>query len=312
VVRVDARLCGDVGGGLAIDAMILRSHLSKPLVSCAERAVLTDLGVVDHACAPAAPPRPTTAGYDCLLFVRSGVAEVWIEGRRLVTDPSQVVLIPRGASYRVRHRRCPDGTCATTLHLDGSLSIAFSDFEGGAAGGAVDVPAPALQVGSVELSYDLHVLLSLTRPAASPDRPPAEVARAIRRAVESVIARIRGLRRDGERACPRGSVLAQRAREALAARATEAVSLARIAEQLGCSRFHLCREFKAGVGLTTQQYLHRLRVSEALYRLGDGESDLLALAIDLGFSHHSHFTSVFKRLVGVPPSKVWGRAGRGE
>jgi AraC-like DNA-binding protein len=130
--------------------------------------------------------------------------------------------------------------------------------------------------------------------------------------VESVIARIRGLRRDGERASPRGSVLAQRAREALAARATEAVSLARIAEQLGCSRFHLCREFKAGVGLTTQQYLHRLRVSEALYRLGDGESDLLALAIDLGFSHHSHFTSVFKRLVGVPPSKVWGRLGRGK
>jgi AraC-like DNA-binding protein len=38
----------------------------------------------------------------------------------------------------------------------------------------------------------------------------------------------------------------------------------------------------------------------------------LGLAIDLGFSHHSHFSSVFKRLVGVPPSKVWGRLGRGK
>jgi len=274
--------------------------------------VLPDLGVVDHACAPPAAPRPTTARYACLLFVRSGVAEVWIEGRRLVTDPSQVVLIPRGASYRVRHRCCREGACATTLHLDGSLSLAFGDRESAEAGRA-GVPAPPLQVGSVELACDLHVLLSLTRSAAAPDRPPAEAARAIRRAVKSVIARVRGLRRDGERAGPGGSELARRAREALAARATEEVSLTRIAEQLGCSRFHLCREFKAGVGLTTRQYLHRVRVSEALYRLGDGESDLLTLAIDLGFSHLSHFGSVFKRLVGVPPSKVRGavtRSGR--
>jgi len=273
--------------------------------------VLADFGVVDHACAAAPPPRPTTAGYACLLFVRSGVAEVWIEGRRLVTDPSQVVLIPRGASYRVRYRRCRDGACATTLHLDGSLSTAFSHLESADPGHA-DVPAPALQVGSVELSYDLHGLLSLTRAAAAPDRAPPAVARAIRRAVESASARIRGLHRDGAHGRPRDSALARRAREALAVRATEAVSLARIAEQLECSRFHLCRDFKAGVGLTTQQYLHRLRVSEALYRLGDGESDLLALAIDLGYSHHSHFTSVFRRLVGVPPSKVWGRLRRGK
>jgi AraC-like DNA-binding protein len=43
--------------------------------------------------------------------------------------------------------------------------------------------------------------------------------------------------------------------------------------------------------------------------LREGESDLSTLALDLGFSHHGHFTSVFRRLVGVPPSKVWGRLG---
>jgi len=168
---------------------------------------------------------------------------------------------------------------------------------------------PILQVGSVELAYDLHVLLSLTRLDGASLKERSGAATEIRRVLAGIIERVLSLHLSATDTRSNGSVLARRAREALATRATEATSLARIAEQLGCSRFHLCREFKVGVGVTTHQYLHRLRVSEALYRLGDGEGDLLGLAIDLGFSSHSHFTSVFRRLVGVPPSKVWGRLG---
>jgi AraC-like DNA-binding protein len=63
--------------------------------------------------------------------------------------------------------------------------------------------------------------------------------------------------------------------------------------------------------MTTYQYLHRVRIREALHRIGDGEEDLLALALDLGYSSHSHFTRFFHRLVGVPPSQVWGRIENG-
>jgi AraC-like DNA-binding protein len=40
----------------------------------------------------------------------------------------------------------------------------------------------------------------------------------------------------------------------------------------------------------------------ALERLDAGERDLTRLALDLGYSSHSHFTDAFRRSFGVTPS----------
>jgi AraC family transcriptional regulator len=69
-----------------------------------------------------------------------------------------------------------------------------------------------------------------------------------------------------------------------------------------CSPFHLARQFRAVTGETISDYLLRLRLGLALNRLADGEQDLSALALDLGFAHHSHFGSRFKRVYGQTPS----------
>lgn len=89
--------------------------------------------------------------------------------------------------------------------------------------------------------------------------------------------------------------------------ATDRVSLEWVASEVGVSRFHACRVFAAEVGTTMKEYLHIVRISEALFRLAEGARDLTALGLDLGYSSHSHFTSVFRRLVGLPPSRVWAR-----
>jgi hypothetical protein len=44
----------------------------------------------------------------------------------------------------------------------------------------------------------------------------------------------------------------------------------------------------------------------ALERLMDGEPNLSALACDLGFTSHSHLTSVFRRTFGTTPSGFRG------
>jgi AraC-like DNA-binding protein len=40
-----------------------------------------------------------------------------------------------------------------------------------------------------------------------------------------------------------------------------------------------------------------------MVRLSGGESDIARLAVDLGFSNHSHLTTSFRREFGFTPSK---------
>jgi AraC-like DNA-binding protein len=49
-----------------------------------------------------------------------------------------------------------------------------------------------------------------------------------------------------------------------------------------------------------------LRLRLALERLLDPGTDILTLALELGYSSHSHFTSAFRRCYGCQPS-VWRR-----
>ena len=64
----------------------------------------------------------------------------------------------------------------------------------------------------------------------------------------------------------------------------------------------MCRLFRRHAGLPLHRYRRRLRLREALRRLADGERDLTGLALDLGFSEHSHFTNAFRAEFSVPPS----------
>jgi AraC-like DNA-binding protein len=109
----------------------------------------------------------------------------------------------------------------------------------------------------------------------------------------------------------------------LAARLTGNPSLAAVARAVHCSPYHLARLFREQVGMPIHQYGHRLRLTAALERLADGVADLTALALDLGFSSHSHFTHAFRRAFGAPPAgprrsparneqepdSLWGAAG---
>ena len=88
----------------------------------------------------------------------------------------------------------------------------------------------------------------------------------------------------------------------LATRFAEDLTLDDIARSVHCSAFHLGRIFRRQTGLSIHQYRHRLRLYAALDRIHAGADDLTGLALDLGFSSHSHFTDAFCRAFGLPPS----------
>jgi AraC-like DNA-binding protein len=96
----------------------------------------------------------------------------------------------------------------------------------------------------------------------------------------------------------------------LVSRLAERITLDGVARAVHASPFHLARVFQQRTGLPIHRYLTRLRLRASLERLLGGTSDLTALALELGFSSHSHFTDSFRREFGSSPSLVRRHAGR--
>jgi AraC family transcriptional regulator len=101
--------------------------------------------------------------------------------------------------------------------------------------------------------------------------------------------------------------LAEAARAIVASRFEEPLSLPIIARLVDASVFHLARVFRGMTGTTLHAYRNQLRLRAALERVADPGSDLLSVAIDLGYSSHSHFSEAFRRTFKVTPSALRGR-----
>jgi AraC family transcriptional regulator len=103
--------------------------------------------------------------------------------------------------------------------------------------------------------------------------------------------------------------LVEHTRELIAARFAGSLTLAALGRATGSSVFHLCRVFRARTGMTIHAYRNQLRLRTALERAADPSVDLSGLALDLGFSTHSHFTHAFRQLYGLTPSDLRRQAG---
>ncbi|HVH60469.1 MAG TPA: AraC family transcriptional regulator [Candidatus Sulfotelmatobacter sp.] len=79
-------------------------------------------------------------------------------------------------------------------------------------------------------------------------------------------------------------------------------TLAEIAAELRCSPVYLTQIFQQVEGLPLYRYQLRLRLARALDLLAQYD-DLTTLALDLGFSSHSHFSAAFRAAYGRSPSE---------
>jgi AraC family transcriptional regulator len=95
--------------------------------------------------------------------------------------------------------------------------------------------------------------------------------------------------------------LLRRAKEFLHEAFTTPLRLEDIARAAGASPAYLTDVFRRFEGISLQRYVTQLRLGRALIEL-PYRDDLTALALDLGFSSHSHFTLAFRRSFGCTPS----------
>jgi AraC-like DNA-binding protein len=95
--------------------------------------------------------------------------------------------------------------------------------------------------------------------------------------------------------------LVDRAKLVLSSDLARRWSLADIAAEVGVSPVYLTQVFQQVERMPLYRYQLRLRLARALDLLGRYD-DLSSLAMDLGFSSHSHFTAAFRQTYGRTPA----------
>jgi AraC family transcriptional regulator len=80
------------------------------------------------------------------------------------------------------------------------------------------------------------------------------------------------------------------------------LSLQTLANESGYSRGHFVRMFRASTGYRPHNYVLNLRLERARALLKNPSISLIDIALDCGFSSHSHMSRLFHKSVGVTPS----------
>lgn len=219
---------------------------------------------------------------------------VWYSGgEQFFADPACILYAPANDTYAVAH----------PLGGDTSVVITPSDEAlGEAVGGAGTVLANHEMLQRRSRAADPELQLMLRRLLAAAEREAAQLemdelaAAAIRRLLATGTAARR----------PAGPAAARTIRQAKAYlhdHLASTPSLAEVAQAVGVSPCHLTHLFTQCEGAPLYRYQLMLRLSMALEALPRSE-DLTTLALELGFSSHSHFSSMFRAQFGVTPSAV--------
>jgi AraC-like DNA-binding protein len=251
------------------------------------------------ACGPEECATTTT-----LAFPRAGVFVKHLHRQAVVANCNHVLFFNAGESYRVSHP-VPGGDDCTCLAFDPTvLADAVHRFDPA----VLDRPGSPLGVthepAEPGLGFLLHRLRQWLPAAAAEGLALEEAALALLEAAVTGAYRVRGQRpvRGKQTGAGPQRERVEAAKALLAGRFRERLSLAEVARGVHYSPYHLARLFRREVGMPIHRYLTRLRLGAALESLADGADDLTALALDLGYSSHSHFSDAFRQAFGVPPS----------
>jgi AraC family transcriptional regulator len=114
---------------------------------------------------------------------------------------------------------------------------------------------------------------------------------------------------------PQGGTAAQQnlvanAKQYSSNRPAQRIRLADVGRALGVSAVYLTDVFRQVEGVPFYRYALRKRLERAVRLLPGYQADLSALALELDFASHSHFTTAFRRTFGCTPTAFRDRARR--
>jgi AraC family transcriptional regulator len=211
-------------------------------------------------------------------------------GRHVIGTPSHAVFIAADTPYRIGF---PGGIGDRALTLRFGEALAPDQLGGGTLASHGLLPANAMM---------LRNLLWTRLEKDKPDRFEIEAL-----GFDLLDMSLRSMRAEGKSARP--AALARRIRavvrvkEAVAVDSAGQWTVAKLSRIANLSPFYLCHVFRQTAGISIYNYVLRERLAHTLDTVLDG-GDLTAIALDAGFSSHSHFTARFRRFFGCTPAAL--------
>lgn len=98
----------------------------------------------------------------------------------------------------------------------------------------------------------------------------------------------------------RPSLLSKRAKKIIDASWSDPPSIAGIARSLRVTHEHLTRQFKKDFGLTPNNYLHKVRLNYAIWKLSQGEK-IAEVSLDAGYNDLGRFYKQFRKFMKTSP-----------
>jgi AraC family transcriptional regulator len=221
---------------------------------------------------------------------------IWHVGRDdVVADSNQVLFVRGGESYRLTGP-VPGGYAELIITPDLEVLSEIAHVNGCS---LTEHPLFTRRTSLAEPRLQAFRTRFLHWAESSPDGDPLEAEELALALLRSTL-RQRRLEHHVNSATT--ARLIRRTKEFLGAMLSNRIQLADIAVAVGASPAYLTDLFSRAEGIPLHQYLMQLRLARALVDLPHAH-DLTTLALDLGFSSHSHFTFVFRRAFGCTPSE---------
>jgi AraC-like DNA-binding protein len=274
----------------------------------------SELLTVRHvACRPVSmePGAVEEADMDAVVLpLRGSFLQHFSPRDRVLAEPSQAMLFAAGRPFRISHHGTGGDDC---LVIEPAPS-AWQEV------GSATVPDDGLRSRSLRPHSPLTPAAMAARHLLwrRLDRGLAEALEVEEGGFALLRSVLRAARKEERRQTPRAETRSRRqlqveaAKLALSTRPEERWTLSALARTACSAPFHLAHIFREEAGVSIHQYRQRARLARAIDVLVETDQDLTTIALDLGFSSHSHFTAVFRQSVGLTPTEFRRRASSRE
>ena len=239
------------------------------------------------------------------VFPREGVWITHDGDQPFVADANTVTYYNKGQAYRRRKLSARGDLCEWFAVAPEAIAETLSAHEPA----AIDRPQVPFQFTHGPSDSESYLRQRMVFEHVSRERNADQLF--VEEAVLSILGDVTrlayergGVKRPARSRRRRDVDLVESARDVIARQFKENLSLSEIARQVQSSVFHLARIFKARTGFSLHAYRNQLRLRTALERLAEPGVEIVDIALDLGFSSHSHFTETFRRSFGKTPSVV--------
>ena len=209
--------------------------------------------------------------YGAFSFRTCGTAVFDIDGKRIVTDPGDMIYIPANMPYKVDYL----SSCSLVVHL---VDCNYCE-----ADGINTLQAPIIEARLVKM-------LERWREDHSSNRAKAYLYDVFARLEAEASALLLDSEILGcikyieENYCD------------------PSLRIDQVCDRAHVSRSSLQRRFVRCLGVTPKQYVNRLRINRAVDMLTEGQISIREVAYACGFDDEKYFSRVFKSAFGYPPA----------